>query len=95
MTRLRGHSAPNSRKNAAETAREREKKYVTLRSAHSAVESDITGLEHHGLSRCRDVGWEGYWRYAGLGVLSYNLHVIGRQPQTRQRVRAQPLRLAA
>ena len=66
------------KKNAAETARESERKFVALRRQHSAVESDINSLEHHGLNRCLDVGWSGYQRYVGYGVLSYNLHVIGR-----------------
>jgi len=83
------------RKNAAEAERESEKKFVALRRAHSAVESEINSLEHHGLNRCLDVGLAGYRRYVGLGVLSYNLHVIGRELLARQRARAQTLRLAA
>ncbi len=83
------------KKNAAETEREREKQFVALRRAHSAVESEIHSLEHHGLNRCLDVGLDGYRRYVGLGVLSYNLHVIGRELLVRQRAQAQPLRLAA
>ena len=47
------------------------------RNAHSAVESDINSLEHHGLDRCPDKGFAGYKRYVGLGVLAYNLHKIG------------------
>jgi transposase, IS5 family len=50
-----------------------------LRKAHSAVESAINALEHHGLNRCLNVGLDGYRRYIGYGVLAYNLHVIGRQ----------------
>jgi IS5 family transposase len=49
-------------KNAVETERESEKKFVALRRQHSAVESDINSLEHHGLNRCRDVGLDGYRR---------------------------------
>ena len=44
------------KKTAAETERESGKKFVALRRAHSAVESDINSLEHHGLNRCLDVG---------------------------------------
>lgn len=66
------------KKNAAESQRESAKKFVALRKKHSAVESEINSLEHHGLNRCPDVGLEGYLRYVGYGVLSYNLHVIGR-----------------
>ena len=83
------------KKNAAETARESERKFVALRRQHSAVESDINSLEHHGLNRCLDVGWSGYQRYVGYGVLSYNLHVIGRELQARARARSETVRAAA
>ena len=83
------------KKNAAETEREGEKTFVALRKQHSAVESEIHSLEHHGLNRCLDVGLDGYRRYVGLGVLSYNLHVLGRELLARQRARAQTVRLAA
>jgi hypothetical protein len=83
------------KKNAAETEREREKKFVALRQQHSAVESEINSLEHHGLNRCLDVGIKGYQRYVGYGVLSYNLHVIGRELLARQRARGDILALAA
>jgi IS5 family transposase len=74
------------KKNAAETERESAKTFVALRQQHSAVESEINSLEHHGLNRCLDVGLEGYRRYVGLGVMSYNLHVIGRELLARHRV---------
>jgi hypothetical protein len=67
------------KKNEAEAEAESAPKFVKLRKAHSAVESAINALEHHGLNRCLDVGLEGYARYVGLGVLSYNLHLIGRR----------------
>jgi hypothetical protein len=67
------------KKNAAETAREKDKKFVALRRHHSAVESQINALEHHGLNRCLDVGLDSYLRYVGYGVLAYNLHQIGRR----------------
>lgn len=73
------------KKTAADTEREQDKKFVALRRQHSAVESDINALEHHGLNRCLDVGLAGYLRYVGYGVLSYNLHVIGRELQARAR----------
>jgi hypothetical protein len=76
------------RKNAAETAREHTPVFRALRQQHSAIESDINSLEHHGLNRCRDVGLDGYRRYVGYGVLAYNLHVIGRAVLARTRVRA-------
>ncbi|HXJ76531.1 MAG TPA: ISNCY family transposase, partial [Candidatus Dormibacteraeota bacterium] len=83
------------KKNAAETERESGKKFVALRQQHSAVESEINSLEHHGLNRCWDVGLPGYLRYVGLGVMSYNLHVIGRELLARQRRRGDTLVLAA
>ena len=83
------------KKNAVETARERDKKWVALRRQHSAVESAINSLEHHGLNRCLDLGLEGYRRYVGYGVLSYNLHVIGRELLARARARSEMVRAAA
>lgn len=83
------------KKNAAETERENEKRFVALRHQHSAVESEINSLEHHGLNRCLDVGLKGYLRYVGCGVMSYNLHVIGRELLARERARADTVRLAA
>jgi hypothetical protein len=83
------------KKNAAEAAAESAPKFVAVRRAHSAVESDINSLEHHGLDRCLDVGLPGYLRYVGYGVLSYNLHVIGRELLARARAQAQPRRRAA
>ncbi len=63
--------------NAGETAEEHQTDYIKLRHAHSAVESNINSLEHHGLDRCPDKGFRGYTRYTGLGVIAYNLHQIG------------------
>jgi hypothetical protein len=50
------------KKNAVETERESGKKFVGLRKQHSAVESEIHSLEHHGLNRGLDVGIGGYLR---------------------------------
>jgi hypothetical protein len=83
------------KKNAAEAERESGKRFIALRQQHSAVESDINSLEHHGLNRCLDVGLEGYLRYVGYGVMSYNLHVIGRELLARQRARCETVSLAA
>ena len=73
------------KKNMEETAAEHTPTFVGLRRAHSAVESAINALEHHGLNRCLDLGLQGYTRYVGLGVLAYNLHFIGRRLQEKQR----------
>ena len=83
------------KKNAAETARENGKQFRALRHQHSAVASEINSLEHHGLNRCLDVGWDGYWRDVGCGVMSYNLHVIGRELLRRKRRCRDTLALAA
>ena len=83
------------KKNAQETERESQKKFVALRKQHSAVESDINALEHHGLNRCLDVGLQGYLRYVGYGVLAFNLHVIGRRVLDRWQVQKKPKRAAA
>jgi transposase, IS5 family len=83
------------KKNAAETQRESGKKFVALRKQHSAVESEINSLEHHGLNRCLDVGLPAYLRYVGYGVMSYNLHVIGRELLARERARSETVRMAA
>ncbi len=83
------------KKNAAERERESEKKFRALRKQHSAVESDINSLEHHGLNRCLDVGLAGYRRYVGYGVLAYNLHVIGRELLVREKARSETVRAAA
>ena len=80
------------KKSEAEAAVEGTKQFVALRRKHSAVESDINALEHHGLNRCLDLGLEGFTRYVGYGVLAYNLHVIGRQLLKRRRVARPALR---
>jgi len=82
------------RKNQAEAEEEQSRKFVALRKAHSAVESDINALEYHGLDRCLDVGLEGFKRYVGLGVLAFNLHQIGRELLERRLTRM-PLQAAA
>ena len=67
------------KRNHAEEEEERESSFKKLRHAHSAVESNINSLEHHGLDRCPDKGLPNYKRYVGLGVLGYNLQIVGRQ----------------
>ena len=65
------------RRNKTETEEESQKQFGKLRKNHSAVESNINCLEHHGLDRCPDKGIDAYMRYAAIGVLAYNLHKIG------------------
>jgi len=83
------------RKNEAEAAAESTRKFAALRRQHSAVESDIAALEHHGLDRCLDVGLPAYRRYVGYGVLAFNLHRIGRELLQQQRARADAVARAA
>ncbi|MEI7696474.1 MAG: hypothetical protein WCI64_12635 [Chlorobium sp.] len=60
-----------------EYAREHDPEFIDLRKQHSAVESHINTLEHHGVNRCPDHGIAGFKRYVALGVLGYNLHRLG------------------
>lgn len=53
--------------------------FKKLRHKHSAVESNINELEHRGLNRCPDKGYENFKRYVGLAVCAYNLRKIGQQ----------------
>ncbi|NMA31359.1 MAG: ISNCY family transposase [Candidatus Methanofastidiosa archaeon] len=61
----------------AEKEEENQAEFKKLCNKHSAVESNINELEHRGLSRCPDKGYEHFKRYLGLGVCAYNLHKIG------------------
>jgi len=71
--------------NRREEEHENQKSFRALRNQHQAIESDINCLEHHGLNRCLDKGLDGFERYVGFGVLSYNLHKIGARLLQRQR----------
>ena len=79
---------------AADKHRQSQKRWRVLANKHSAVESNIHSLEHHGLDRCPDKGYPAYARYAGLGILAYNLHRIGNHLIDRMR-RSQRLARAA
>lgn len=65
------------KKNKAVQEEESSKTFKKLRNKHSAVESNINSLEHHGLNRCPDKGKKGFLKYTALGVLAYNLHRLG------------------
>jgi IS5 family transposase len=80
---------------AADQVRENQRPFRALRHQHAAIESDIHGLEHHGLNRCPDKGLRGYQRYVGFGVLAYNLHRIGAQVLAGQGVAETGLKAAA
>jgi hypothetical protein len=68
-----------------EKERESDKTFKKLRYAHSAIESNINMLEHHGLNRCMDKGLHGYKRCVGVSVLAYNLHHLGNVLLARER----------
>ena len=79
-----------------EKERQSQKEWKHLSNKHSAVESNINCLEHHGLDRCPDKGEPAYYRYVGFGVLAYNLHKIGNALQaTRKEAEKRQLKEAA
>lgn len=83
--------------NQEEFEREHSKTFIALRKQHSAVESAINCLEHHGLNRCPDKGLSHFKKYAALGILACNLHKIGNllQEKERKKSKNKPLRKAA
>lgn len=82
------------RRNSQDQERESAPSFLKTKNQHSAVESEINSLEHHGLNRCPDKGMIGYQRYVGLGILAYNLHQIGKRLLAKKRA-AQEKRKAA
>jgi transposase, IS5 family len=76
----------------ADKERESSKEFKQLRNKHSAVESNINMLEHHGLNRCRDKGMNGFKRCVGLSVLAYNLHIMGNGLQAMEKQKEAKLR---
>ena len=78
------------KRNSQEQEREHQPRFMALRRKHSAIESDINCLEHHGLDRCPDKGLPGFKRYVGFGVLAYNLHKIGQRLLERRRCAEPP-----
>jgi len=81
------------RHNKEDKERESNPKFKKLRNAHSAVESNINMLEHHGLNRCMDKGLWGFNRCVGLSVLAYNLHILGNALKAKQLAEEQKVRL--
>jgi hypothetical protein len=65
------------KRNQQEYEREHSKTFMALRKQHSAIESAINCLEHHGLNRCPDRGLPNFKKYTALGVLACNLHKLG------------------
>lgn len=83
--------------NKAEKEEEHKPSFIKLRNKHSAVESNINELEHRGLNRCPDKGYEHFKRYIGLAVCSFNLKRIGERiiSQQRHELEADQVRQAA
>jgi hypothetical protein len=65
------------KRNKEEQKRESDIEFKRIRNRHSAVESNINMLEHHGLNRCMDKGLHNFKRYIGFSILAYNLHILG------------------
>ena len=57
--------------------RQEDEYFIQARKQHSAVESAINALDHHGLDRCPDHGIYGFERYVALGIVGRNLHRLG------------------
>jgi hypothetical protein len=51
--------------------------FISSRHQHSAVESAINALEHHGLDRCPDHGIDGFKRYVALSIVGRNIQKLG------------------
>jgi hypothetical protein len=83
------------KKNKAEQEEESSKTFKNLRHKHSAIESDINRLEHHGLDSCPDKGLDAFKRYCALGVLAANLHKLGNVLQEKARKQCEKSRKAA
>lgn len=67
------------KRNKQETEEEHTKEFKKLRNKHSAIESNINELEHSGLDRCPDKGFNGFKRYIGMGIVAHNLQRIGKE----------------
>ncbi len=76
------------KKSQKQQVEESSENFIAGRKAHSAVEANISQLEHFGLDICRDKGIKGFKRYVAYGVLSYNLHKMGRLLMAMERQRA-------
>ncbi len=83
------------KKNKAEIIEERDPEFVEYRKKHSAIESNINSLEHHGLNRCPDKSKKAFKLYAGLGILAYNLHKIGNAIIEKKKKKIKKLRKVA
>ena len=67
------------KKNKAEQEEESSKTFKKLRHKHSAVESDINRLEHHGLDRYPDKGLNAFKKVLCIGCVSCEFAQVGRR----------------
>lgn len=67
------------KRNKTETTEETTAAFKKLKNKHSAVESNINELEHCGLNRCPDKGYEAFKRYVAMGITAYNIKRLGRE----------------
>ncbi len=66
------------KKTARRLASESEEEFITLRRAHSAVESNINELEQSGADKVPDKGLRGFKNYVGWSILAHNLKRLGK-----------------
>ena len=76
------------RLNQEDQAREVESSFEEACRLHSGVESPINHLEHHGMSRIRSHGRDGFERKGALALLASNFHRLGMH--IRNELRRQP-----
>jgi len=79
--------------NKKEYQEEHQKEFKKLRNKHSAVESNVNELEHRGLNKCPDKGYQHFKNYIGQAVCAYNLCRIGAELLRQERLRQKLLRL--
>lgn len=63
---------------ADDKKRESHPEFIRAKRKHSAVESDINGLESGGLDKCPDKGLEAFKRYTALAIVGRNLNRLGK-----------------
>ena len=73
-------------------ARESADDFVAGRCRHSAVESAINALQHHGLDLCRDKGLEAFKKYVGLAIVARNIQKVGAILRDKERKRLKRLK---
>ena len=83
------------KRNKTEENEESTNRFIKLKNAHSAIESNINELEHRGLDRCPDKGYNNFKRYISLGITAYNLHKIGKELISQKLAKEKKLKVAA